>query len=366
MKIPTLAGFNFLTPTIQNKKQETNNNYTKYNITMPKALSHDTVSFGATEKMLKSRTYGISLKVAKSINEQVEPMQKDIKRFMNKTFGDLLVTDLNPMNDILFLKDRAKKPVSIAEKSATRQWNCKAEVLNFMTDLNGGKIVMRDGNVQKVEKVLERLIPLIKKGKIELLEIENKRPIVVKGVKGPDKTKYDYATEDFLENLRRTQEQKWKSINPKDNRTVRFDMNDYTKANYMAIHMLLKLPHYDRPFELMIMGKDINALKDLDDLLFKILNKKNVDKKYKPIVDIVSKLNEQGNANLLEEFNKYRGEAFIFQRIRQPKAYSKNEKTNYFLPLTSDLPPEYDLNNLSRIIQECNEKAVAKLAKQKK
>ena len=47
-----------------------------------------------------------------------------------------------------------------------------------MTDLKGGKIVLRDSDKKTVDGVLDRLIPAIKSKSIELLEIENKRPQV--------------------------------------------------------------------------------------------------------------------------------------------------------------------------------------------
>lgn len=64
----------------------------------------------------------------------------------------------------------------------------------------------------------------------------------------------------------------------KEKREVRTDMFDFTEVNYPAIHFLFKLPGETRPFELMIMGKNVNAYKDLDDKLFKILNNKTLIK----------------------------------------------------------------------------------------
>ncbi len=339
----------------QQNKTNTNTNQieNKFGLRMQSPLKQDTVCFGATEKMLTSRTEGISLKVAKAVSLSAEPMQEKVKKFLNDTFGDLLITELNPMNPIYTIKDRVKKPGSIVEKSATRQLNSKSEVLDFMTDLNGAKIVMRDARKKVVEKVLSRLIKPIEKGEVELLEIENKRPIITKNFKRTKKEQYDYAGIDFLESLQRIQETKWAKSDIKEKPLVRFDITDYTKVNYSAIHMLLRLPGEVRPFELMIMGKDVNSLKNLDDLLFKILNNKNVDKKYKPLVDIVSKLKESGNKTILEKFNQYRGEAFLFQREKEPSTYAYVGAFDYFLPLKQNIPPIYDLNNLYRIMLEC-------------
>lgn len=351
MNISQIMGFRFTPEQKINKK--TNQPESKFGLKMQSPITQDTVSFGATEKMLTSRSYGISLGVARAVSKSAEPMQVKVRKFLNDTFGDLLVTELNPMNPIYAIKDRIKTPGSIVEKSATRQLNSKSEVLDFMTDLNGAKIVMRDARKKVVEKILTRLIKPIEKGEIELLEIENKRPIVTRTLKRNKKEQYDYAGIDLLESLQRLQEDKWAKSDIKEKRLVRFDMNDYTKINYTAIHFLFRLPGENRPFELMLMGKDVNSLKHLDDLLFKILNNKNVDKKYKPLVDIVSKLKESGNKTILDKFNQYRGEAFLFQRDKEPNTFAYNSDFDYFLPLRQNIPPIYDLNNLNRIMHEC-------------
>ncbi len=351
MNISQIIGFR-LTPQYKTN-QNTNQSESKLGLKMQSPLKQDTVCFGATEKMLTSRTYGISLSVARAVSKSAEPMQEKVRKFLNDIFGDLLVTELNPMNPIYAIKDRVKTPGSICEKSATRQLNSKSEVLDFMTDLNGAKIVMRDARKKVVEKVLTRLIKPIEKGEIELLEIENKRPIVTKNLKRTKKEQYDYASIEFLQKLQRLQEEKWVNSETKEKPLVRFDMSDYTNINYTAIHFLLRLPGESRPFELMLMGKDVDALKNLDDKLFKILNNKNVDKKYKPLVDVVSKLKEPGNKPILDKFNQYRGEAFLFEREKEPNTYAYNEVYDYFLPLRLNIPPIYDLNNLNRIMREC-------------
>lgn len=359
MNIPQIMGLRFTTPLTEQKTQ--NNNTPRFGLKMTKPLSQDTVSFGATAKMLTSRTEGISLQVARGVNKAAEPMQEKIKKFLNGLIGDMVATDLNPKNPIWKICDRVKTPRSIVEKSATRQYNCRSEVLDFMTDLNGAKIVMRDGRKKYVEKVLTRFLKPIEKGEIELIEIENKRPMTTAKMKRSAKEQYDYASIDFLEKMQRTQEEKWETLNLKERRTVRFDMNDLTDMNYSAIHFLFKFPEEPRPFELTLMGKDVNELKDLDDKLFKILNNKEVDRKYKPLKDLVAPLMEPGNKEYLEKFNQYRGEAFLYQREKEPNAFIGNSNVpSYFLPLRANIPPEFDLNNLNRIMLECEKPAKKK------
>lgn len=354
MNIPKINSLRFFQVT----NNDTNNvSYpnTNFGLKMQEPIKADTLSFKATAKMLQSRSQGgVSLIVAKSISKAAEPMQKKAETFLNELFGDLVATKLNPKNPIHKICGRVKTPKSIVEKSATRQYNCKAEVLDFMTDLNGTKIVMRDGRKKTVNKILARFIQPIEKGEIELIEIENKRPKTTSKFKRKAKEQYDYASVDTLEQLQRIQEEKWESLNLKESKRVNLNLNDITAVNYSAIHFLFKLPGEPRPFELMLMGKDVHDLKELDDKLFKILNNKDIDKKYKPLVDIVKPLMEPGNKTFLERFNQYRGDAFIFQREKEPNVFvEKQDVAPYFLPLKSSLPPQYDLNNLYKIMSEC-------------
>lgn len=361
MNIPKINSLRFFQVT----NNDTNNvSYpnTNFGLKMQEPIKADTLSFKATAKMLQSRSQGgVSLIVAKSISKAAEPMQKKAETFLNELLGDLVATELNPKNPIYKICGRVKTPKSIVEKSATRQYNCKAEVLDFMTDLNGTKIVMRDGSKKVVEKVLSRFIKPIEKGEIELQEIENKRPKITKDFKKNEREKYDYTSSDFLENLQRVQEEKWESLNLKEPRRVRLDLNDLTEINYPAVHFLFKFPGEPRPFELMLVTKDVNDLKELDDKLFKILNNKDIDKKYSPLVDVVKPLMESGNKPYLEKFNLYRGDAFIFQREKVPNTFFTSEDApSYFLPLSYNLPPVYDLNNLNRIMLECEKTAKKK------
>ena len=63
-------------------------------------------------------------------------------------------------------------------------------------------------------------------------------------------------------------------------------------------------------------------------------------------------------------FADYRAEAFLFQRTRPPIKYSADDSREYFLPMTVDLPGEYDLNKLNRMLIECEKKgADSKTAK---
>lgn len=362
MIISKILGFNF-SPSVNNTQQ--NNNRTNFGLKMVSPLAHDTVSFGATKKNVtnEDKKEGVNLQTAMEIHDEALEMQPKVRIFANKIWGKYLVTDMNPRNPIEKICDRCKSPLSIREKSRGRHLNNKKEVFEKMTDLNGMKLVMRDANKKTVDKMLMELITPIKKGEVELIEIENKRPMVVKGKKGADLTKYDYASEDVLDLIAQTQNRKNNTIKRSIGKEVRVDMNDFTESNYTAIHMLLRLRGEKRPFELTLMGTDVNQFKDLDDKLFKIVNNKDVEDKYAPIKKLVKPLTEDGNQEQLEMFNKYRADAFLFQRTKAPSSYSLKKRPVHFLPLSDDLDPRLDLTELYKLMVRCDAKTEAESKK---
>lgn len=345
MNILSVSNFGNTYPINSEKPSITKFPY-RWGLTMAKPLSNDTVSFKATPKTLASRSNGVSLKTAKIINKEAATLQPEIEKFMRKLFESLQVTEQKPDNIVEIVKGRTKSADSIVEKSATRDWNSKAEIFANMTDLNGIKIVMRDGSKKATKKVLETLEKAVDNGVLILTEVENKRPIAAQKLKGKAAEQWDYATLDDLEQfILKTSES--------SNKVVAFEPFDYTKANYPAIHFLFRFPGQKRCFEVQLMGHDVAVYKDLDDLIFKILGNKNVDPKYKPIIDLIKPLTEEGNEAKLEKFNKYRSEVFLFQKEKEPTSSANKNPKEFFLPLKYDISQELDMNNLYKLYLKC-------------
>lgn len=433
MNILSLNNFKFSYPL--NKMDEKRSVYTPvFGLKMAQPLDKDTVSFGATEKLLKTRTNGVNKKTAKLINDEAKVIQEEIDRFIKGMFADMLVTPEKPNNIIEYISGRAKTPDSIVEKSETLGLNSKNAVFLNMTDLNGIKIVLRDGSKASTKKVLDRFQEYIEKGFIILTELENKRPADAKKLKGREASKWDYGEpihiDHFVDNSEKAMGKKVNYLPP-----------DYTPANYSALHFLFRLPGQKRVFELQLMGRNVAVFKDFDDKIYKIINNKNAGIDYKPLTNALKPLiitNEEKDLlkyiklrdritvakftdneitllknrfkqdkpavfkndpkayrekvlslKLTEEevellkneykyaedaqnkekitalkkkyqqyttFLRYRAKAFLFQREKKPTMFNKTGK-EYFLPLTDDLPDEYDLNRLYNIFLECKNKA---------
>lgn len=349
MNILAINDFRIQTTQTQNQGQTKFNKFVpSFGLSMAKPLTQDTVSFQATPKTLVNRSNGVSLKTAKIIHKEANELQPEIERYMKKLFEDMTVTESHPDNLIECVKGRTKSPESIVEKSATREWNSKAEIFANMTDLNGIKIVMRDGSKKAVKKVLDRLGKAVNDGIIILTEVENKRPSAAQKLKGKAAEQWDYADSEDLESF--IADACDASIKP-----IVFEPFDYTLVNYPAIHFLFRFPGQKRCFEVQLMGHDVSVYKDLDDLIFKIIGNKNPSKKYQSVIDVVEPLKKKENKPILDTFNKYRGEVFLFQKEKEPTSSANKNKREFFLPLKYDIPQELDMNNLYKLYLKCNE-----------
>lgn len=317
-----------------------------------------------TKKVLsgEERKGGVSISVSQKIREQVLEPQAQISMFMNKIFGDLKVSEFSPKNVILDIKDRAKSVVSIMEKSATRGWDSVKEVLANMTDLNGAKIVMNHKTgKEETETVLDRLIPLIKTGQIELKEIELQRPNAIKKLTKKEQEEYDYVSTDFLNRLEDIQEEVWNGLEADvDNiRLVDRPLPKHTKGNYCALHFILQLKEKgSRPFELQIMGARMDRGKCFDDKRFKFFDGKQLDKKYSELINLWEPLKAEENEGAKERFLQYCKDANLqlrkdeLQENRTQKLI--NRHTGFFKTVRDyNLPPEYDLNEQFKIMQKC-------------
>ncbi len=282
MNILAINSLNFIKPNSESKKQ----GFRPYfGLSLQKPLMKDTVSFKAvpTEKLLTTRTGGVSKATAIKINEVAENMQTEIENFIRGINRRYLCDPDRPNNLIEYVSGRAKKPDSIVEKSKIIQESTAGGVFLNMTDLNGTKEVIRNATRANVHKALDILLQAVEHGLLILEEVEVKRPKAAEKLKASEASKWDYADPKYLQDFVRKAEEAM-------GKKVEFPPPQHTKVNYTAIHFLFRLPGQKRVFEHQLMGYNVAELKDLDDILFKVLNNKNVDKEYAPIVDILKPL----------------------------------------------------------------------------
>ena len=395
------AKINFVNTTI-NKRNSYTSDYTSLNFVHVQPLMTDTVSFKAkagkvvapevraakariqarlnrdvkliaesktvpTKKDLAGdeRTWGVGIATAKQIRSMILKPQEQINDFMNRIFGDLRTSEIAPKNPILDISGRAKSEVSIMEKSATRKWNSKKEILDNMTDLNGAKIVFNyKTGKPEAEISLDRLIPLIKTKQVTLKEIELQRPGDIKGMSKKEQEEFDYFSKAFLDKLEDAQEEVLNGLEENVDKIKLIDrpLPKYTKGNYCALHLLLEINEKgSRPFELQIMGAREAKGKYFDDKRFKDFDGKELDKMYRPLVELWKPLKTEENKAAKEEFLRYCRDANLQLRKDEIHEYKTqkllNRATGFFKSVRGyNLPPEYDLNEQYKIMINCEKK----------
>ena len=338
---------------------------------------------GITNKVA-DKGYEINRTTAMAINNKILISIKKVNDFLNNTFGDLVVDTKHPNNPILKICSRAKSIYSTQEKSGSRKWQKTDEILKKMTDLNGGKIVLRDTDKKTVDGVLDRLIPAIKSKNIELLEIENKRPKAVKGLPEKEASEFDYASINMLKKLIEIQNATWKKGGSKEKVAAHLT-DEFTPANYCAIHLLLRIPGVENgTFEFQLMGHNTAIAKDIDDVVYKKLDGKNpancpdaFNALFEPLINPKFFAEETENEakelikNAKDKFNQYRREMFLFQRMKADMPYSKKtaKKKEQFLPIQYQLFPsdielkygisslDFDYNNIAKILERGQKKS---------
>lgn len=338
---------------------------------------------GPTNKVAE-KSMEINNTTAKAIHNRMLMSAQKVFKFMEDTFGDLVADAKNPNNPILEIAYRLKSVGSLKEKTGSRKWSSVDEVLQNMTDLIGTKLVLRDSDKKTVDGILDRMIPLIKSRTIELVEIENKRPKAVKGLAERDASKYDYASVSMLKKMADIQNGVWKKGGSKERVNANLD-HDFTPANYCAIHFLFRIPgKRAATFEMQVMGDNTNKAKHLDDLVYKKLDGKNpanCPEKFHELFEPLANpkfFAQEGETrakeivkNAKEKFNKYRGEMFLFQRMKADMPYTKKsaKKKEQFLPIQYQLFPsdielkygisslDFDYNNIAKLVERGQRKA---------
>lgn len=371
MNILSVNSFKFNTLFGNNNSQSSTLAMPRFGLTMPKPLSKDTVSFNGispSKKMIKMNA-GIPKRDAITAHLSATNVQPEITNYFKKLFEPITTSKTTPLNPVEDVRGRAKGILSIWEKANTKELDTLEKVYLNMTDLNGVKVVLRDGSDKSVGMALATLMAGITSGALILEEVEVKRPLSAKDLKKSEIAKYDYVAP--YEMMKFVNEAK--NISGKD---VKYDLDtDYTCSNYTAVHFLFKFPSASRGFELQMMGHDVSLFKGMDDIFFKILDNKKVDQEFKPIEKLIKPLMRKQNDLYLEKFNKYRADSFLFQREKEPRT-STGEVAEFFLPLKYDIPYQklisdkdyqflaetygiignpYDFNNIFKIYKVCRE-----------
>ncbi len=334
------------------------------NVSYPnlRPLAKDTVSFSAKSKLIVDAAEAVEdvakTKVAKQWNyetpitrlgiiELLDSFQKPFNKFfrgLKAEMKHLVATDAKPNNPIMpgisGIKGRIKSLEGVEVKSNSRKL-FTIEQIAQMGDVAGARIVLRDASQENVALVFDAIGNMVKKG-AKVKEVENYRA-------NPRTSYISQNTldtfEEFCNKFGQYPEIKNKAL-----------PNSYT-----AVHVTFELPD-GKLVELQIMGRDMENVKEVEDLFYKWRCEKDFAEKYKPIQDMFKKI-----MPTLDEFQNTTLERYIkdsYEHALEIPAMSAKRKPNfekdYFLPFPYSLPQELSYKNLHSMMEECNGRAKKK------
>ena len=218
-----------------------------------------------------------------------------------------------------------------------------------MTDIVGARIVLADSREKAVDKVIDCFTQAVKDNKLTITCIENYRPEPELDKHDNPIEKYDYASAKALKRLHSACMETYPNARKID---------ESRPSGYMAIHLNVLLPN-GFTGEIQIMGRDVEDLKNIEDLCYKVKSNKAIAKKYAPIKEILESLKNENNTTLRNKFTEYTRLAYIEQRRKEPLKPGKKPGAPEFLPIPEKfdfIPAEMDFNNLYKLKQKCDRK----------
>ena len=233
---------------------------------------------------------------------------------------------------------------------------------HYANDIVGARITMKESSPEYTGLVLAALRNAVEDGVLNITSIENNMPDPKKLPPGKELSEYEYATDSQLRKLAKASNAKL--------------IRNKSKSGYLAIHINVDLSSpifsgYKGVFngytgEIQIIGTDVERLKEVEDLCYKLKDDKNaIRSEYKPFKELFKKYY---NPETAEAFENYTYALYLAQRAIPP-----NTKRESFFPTIADLgfegkvPEQLDFNNLKKIKDRCdNSAAITKKQEQMK
>lgn len=250
-----------------------------------KPLPYDTINFGNTLNTALLQAID-NKEICERLHTNAKKASDDLDKTLKSYIGDLIGT-ADESKVVFSLDKRIKSTDSIREK-ATEIFEAefsKAEPKFFniknidslklrLHDIIGERITLQYAEEQKGDIVLDRLIKAVKDKKLKIVSIEN------------------YSPKDLPENIEYFSKEKLEELQEAINSTHDKNENPVTiqyktkKTGYMALHLDVDLSdgykypsNLDRYFgEIQIVGKDVAALKEVEDLCYKLKSNKAIKK----------------------------------------------------------------------------------------
>ena len=269
----------FSIPNYQINNREQNINYSShFGLRMQEPLKADTVSFGIKPTIKRGGKKGNMANkdvVAKAIQEITEPHKK-LKELLEEEFGDLANGKNKYGKQLITIGERIKGEFSARQKTGSRNWNSKDEILQCMTDLSGHCIILEDRRA--FTECMNRFIKLIKSGKITIAKSEEINADEIKGLpveyhvippkykRGKIIESHDSLPPQKLQELKQTLVDVY---NPS------YKMSDTIDSisGYSGLHVIVKT-HGGHFSELKFLTRAMADVQHVENMLYKIRNGK--------------------------------------------------------------------------------------------
>ncbi len=222
---------------------------------------------------------------------------------------------------------------SIIEKMLSGGKKTEKEARAEIKDAIRARIILKSGSQAEGDAICNEIIKAVKKGKLEIKQIKNYTT----------DNNMQYVSPKILNKLKRTLDE------TSGNASYRY-RDDKKPTGYNAVHIIFKV---DNEFdgELQIMGRNVERLKDVEDVFYKLSGNKHVSKRYKDIEKKYRALEDKNSNKLEETLTAYTQEAYLYERKKE-LGLVKDIYKGQFLPLDTtkyDLPEEFDFNNIAAI-----------------
>ena len=222
-------------------------------------------------------------------------------------------------------------------------------VKHYANDIVGARIVMNEFNSSYIKLLLSALKQAVDDGALKILSIENNLPDPQKLPQGKQISDYEYATDSQLRYLSKAAGAKL--------------IRNKSKSGYLAIHINIDLSNpifscYNGIFdgysgEIQILGSDVEQLKEVEDLCYKLKDDKNAIRvEYKPFKE---HFKTYYNDETKDAFDDYTYALYLAQRSMPPNL----KRDAYFLSISElgfdgKVPKELDFNYLRMLKEKCD------------
>lgn len=344
---------------INNRHQNTYYSPT-FGLRIQEPLKTDTVSFGIKRTIKTSNIANMANNdvVSQAIQEIHEPHKK-LKELLEEEFGDLACDKNKFGKQLITIGERIKGIFSARQKTGSRNWSSRDEILQGMTDLSGHCIILEERRA--FTECMNRFIKLIKSGKIIIAKTEEINADEIKGLpveyhvippkyrRGKIVESHDSLSPQKLQELKKTLIDVY---NPS------YKMSDTVDSisGYSGLHVIVKT-HGGHFSEIKFLTRAMADVQHVENMLYKIRNGKTLPDKYsyietilaelKPLPEYASDKERKEYEKLSKAISKYTLEVYK-DALKHP--YTKDA----IFPKPSDPHiAKYDFNKLKKLIEAC-------------